>query len=486
MRKALTYKLAYALFTLLALANGCIPIEDRIDPLVEGTQVREVYFYNDTIQLSVSFSDNNQLDTGFVSIERLQGQPPSIYPPWSENIGVSLRGRRLDKDFTIAVPPFVAPGEYTLIISGRDVGGNQVTQTSNFFVQQDNIPPVFHNLAIGLSEGPDGVYQACRSEVIRITGGVSDNLSVVRLGFQLGTVSQGVLSVSADSLSVGDSFGNQVLVPPGIDNGTLLELTVFAIDTFNNRTEARFNIRVDCDDRPPVIFVGSTSPQADNGRVQVVQGMDFRINNAVVTDDRLVANVKVYYNLLGANPVLRHEISPGTASVNLHEAVDLVFPIPVETPIGQIFELTILATDSEGNTSLPFIITVTVVEDGPPVIVVTNTYINGIDTPLSPGTLNRIARRQSFTLDGKVEEQLALTLFRLAWGPESEVNQGRGQISEFREFESLPLNLIDYFSANSFIVPPTAVIGSVYVLDIRAVDSRNQTTTLRYRFEVTE
>ncbi|MBX2844213.1 MAG: hypothetical protein KTR26_20775 [Flammeovirgaceae bacterium] len=469
-------------FLVFFAISSCIPIEDKIGPKVNDFDIQNTYFYQDTIDFSVIFTDNSGLDSGSIVIERISTVTPGP-EAWFFLDTFNIRGRRIEPNFKIVVPEYKEVGEYTLTVFGYDEGGNPDTVRRIFNLQPDISSPVFDSLFIGLDKINDSTYLACRSSVINISGNVKDNLKLNRVGFSMNNGKENLSVNATDSLDLATLFRNQVNIPPDTQDSTVINLNIIAVDTFENRSIKTFKILVDCDDQSPKIEVIKSTPKLNAfNRVFVTQGGRFKIPELNIKDNRFISEATVYYNLQ-SDPLTLFGTTKINSSgpVNLNDFIKLEFDIPSSAPIGEVREVSIMAEDSIGNESEIAKITINVIEDESPLIIITDTYINNSAvafdqvgyTPIKPGDF--------VTFDGKVEELNFLKSLQIYWSDELSVEDP--QVNEVN-FLQLPLNLSEYHNLFSFVIPDNALVGTKFKLVIVATDSKNQETKMIYLFEV--
>jgi len=463
---------------------ACIPIEDVVPPQIGnfGLEENTIYYYQDTIKFEVVYIDNALLDSIVITVSK-SATELSTPNDWDTTmIFAGVQGRRYEREEQLVVPKFKTPGRYDMNITVFDQGGNNASSTRSFLLQQDITLPVFHDLQISLPQQNDGSYQACRSEIVGIQGGVSDNLSVSRIGFEFGAQQSDAVAVSADSLDISNFFGSSVVVPSNVPNGNSITLTIFAVDTFQNRIEQDFIINIACDDEPPVVNIAKTTPSLNaNLATNVAQGARFTIDSLVVSDNEFLRSATIYFNTEGEALKELYQIPLNTSRpVDLADSVNLVFNIGQDEAIGLTRVITIAAVDSSGNEIPPVEIRFSVIEDVAPVILITNTYINRVETTWSTTEATSLNTGDVVNFDGKVEELNRLTNLIALWGEENAPNT----VINLTEFASLPVNLAGIQDERTFRVPNNAEIGSVYILSLSAVDSRGQETSVRYRFRI--
>jgi len=461
---------------------ACIPIEDKINPEVEGLlSLRETYFYQDTLAFTAVFLDNSGMDSGSFQVEKT-GIEASGAPPWQYRESFDMEGRRVEPAFSVTVPEYVQTGEYLLTVFGFDQAGNTDTLQRAFAVEADNRLPVFHQAGISLKLQADSLYHACRGEIIAIRGGVSDNLKISLAGFRLGDGNENLLATSADSVDLGGLLQNGVQVPPNIADGTLLELLIIAEDTFRNRGTLSFPVLVDCDDQPPMLALTASVPEVVQRPVAVPKGGLFRVTSFSVTDNRFLQHAEVYFNPAGEPLRPYQQVPLQTAeAVNLAEVTSLDFAIPDDVVSGQLFDLNINATDSAGNVSPFWRLQLMAVDDLPPNILLTDLYINRQRVQFSAEEALPVNPGDIITFDGRADDRFSLDYVKMWWQPEA---APADLVVEASGFEQLPVNLADLHSYGTFRIPGSARPGQVYLLKLQATDGKEQAASVVYRFRV--
>jgi|GEM_PF-6539089 len=466
------------------LLQACIPIEDKIGPQVNDFEIRETYYYQDTINFSVIFTDNSGLDSGSLIIEKLDQFEDQNSNAWFYLDTFNIRGRRIAPDFSIKIPEYKETGDYLITVFGFDEGGNPDTVKRVFTLEADASAPVFKNVSISLDAVNDSLYTACRSEVIRFDGYVTDNLKINQIGFGFSNTRDNTVFFSTDSVNIEDVLQDFVRIPPDTQDSTLITLEILAIDTFQNVGSKKYNILVACDDRPPTFNILKSSPSINiNNRVKVTQGGSLSINEMFIIENTNLRNVIVYYNK--NNEILSEldniDLRGTTGDVRLNDFIPLNFDIPLTDNPGEIREITFVATDESGNQSELYKVYIDVIPDNPPDLILTNTYINRIDNTFSEVSYIQVQAGDVISFAGKVEELNRLDLLEFYWYDESLLP---ALVNRFNTFPELPLNLVDYIEDDSFKVPENALSGTNYVLTIRAVDTQGQEDMKRFLFTV--
>ncbi|UZR96024.1 DUF4625 domain-containing protein [Chondrinema litorale] len=464
--------------------KSCIPIEDKISPQVNSFDINEVYYYQDTILFSVIFTDNSGLDSGSLVIEKMSDVSTPGPDAWYYESTFDIRGRRIAPDFEIEIPEYKETGDYLLTVYGFDEGGNPDTVRRVFKLEADQNFPAYNNLNISLDKLSDSVYTACRSEVIAFEGYVTDNLKLSQVGFSFGEDNQNLSFYSTDSIQLSEIFEDFVRIPPDTPDSTLLELNVIAIDTFNNTTIETFNIWVDCDDEAPSFYVKESAPLINSeNRVKVIQGSELSITSMLVKENKLLQDVTVYYNKSteSLQEFASVTINSTDKETYLESFVELNFSVPLTDNIGDVREVTFVATDGAGNTSELYKIYIDVIPDYPPDLIITNTYINKVLTGFSEVSYIPVNVGDYITFAGKIEEQNALSLLEMYWYEEG---LPPTVAYTFNTFVELPVNLSDFHDDSSFVIPENAQPGTNYILYIKATDSKGQESVIRYLFTV--
>ncbi|MDW7695413.1 hypothetical protein R9C00_27505 [Flammeovirgaceae bacterium SG7u.111] len=472
------------LFVSVILVYGCIPIEDKINPKVQGLDIAGTYFYQDTIKFSVIFLDNNGLDSGSLLINKFPIET-ATEAAWSHIDTFEISGRRVEPSFEIVVPEYKELGTYLITVYGFDEGGNPDTVKRFFDLKGDETAPEINELKIGLEQDSEGNYKACRSTVIDVDGFASDNLNVNKVGFSWGGSKANLAFYSGDSIGLASVFDNKLIVPKNLPSDTLINLNIIAVDSFDNVGVKTIPIKIDCDDIAPSFSLVKSQPRVNiNNRTFVTEGNQFTIEEIYVSDNRFTKSVSVYFNKLGEELSLYDEAELNTAeTTELSQLLDLEFEIPASANIGDIYEVSLLASDSSGNNSELFVVQTIVIEDKAPLITITDTYINDVDTGFLLSGYTSIKAGEYVTFKGKVEEEFKLDLLQIYWFNERETPQ---VYLERNIFFSLPLNLASYHDQSSFAIPQSAVAGETYELKIYVVDSKGQEAEVVYKFVVVD
>lgn len=481
-------KRIFVYIVLLASSLGaCIPIEDRFDPNSSEFDVLDIFHVRDTFKFDIIFTDNAELDKALIQITQETGVFPAT---WQITDSVALAGRRFEYLYDTLIPLGTNEGRYKIEVLIFDVGGNTKTITDLFEVVGDIRGPVFSlEVAIlNMEKDSEGRYVACRLQIPELEGYVVDNIGISKIEAQIEGFPKiaRVLAAGIDSVSLRGFFGNDLRIPDNVGDREELDLTLTATDIDGNVSSKVVKIIVDCDDQVPTIEVLQTVPElSSTNQVSVITGEEFIISSAKIRDDRVIQDLFVLFNERDAD-----KDTVLVKSINVVDSVaieDILGEIAVQIPetalIGSKYDFVMIATDTSRNVSKPFLVEITVVEDQAPRIIVSNTLIDDLDTLLTKGISgeNPIGAGQEVRIEGKVEDDLGLTYYRVFWGIE-------GQEARIVNLDgtgiALPLNFADTRVINEFIVPESARPEEIYRLIIRVKDLRNDEIETVYRFIV--
>jgi hypothetical protein len=463
---------------------SCIPIEDKINPAVGLVDLQSTYYYQDTIKIKTIFTDNNGMASGKITISRYP-VADATGEAWVYADSFDLQGRRIEPEWDIVVPAYKQVGSYLLTLTGFDEGKNPDTLQRVFQIRADTQVPVFHETSIGLSTISDTLFLACRSEVVPIAGGVSDNLKISKIGYAWGNIQPTFLATSTDSLGLAALYRGNIVVPSNAKDGDLLSLQLVAVDTFGNSSTKKYKIKIDCDDQAPTVRVMKTTPSLSaNRRVFVPEGGGFSIDRALAWDNRQIASATAYFQPSSSPLAVYASTEVGKSdTVNLADYLPLSFSLPTGAVPGEIYQITLRATDTLGNTSLDETFDVVVLEDAPPIVTVTDTYINGSPVAFSQNSSSptMIAPKDVLTFSGKVEDQIGLETISFDW-----FNSAASPVTVkiYKDLQTKLVSLSNLHNTSTFVVPSMVTEGARYTLTIHVWDTKAQETKVVYYFIV--
>ncbi len=492
----------YAYFIVLAMiAASCIPVVDEREPIVNqhpSIELSEIYYYETKIRFKLTLRDNNALSILRISINH-KDQAKASPNDFSYFQQLNIQGRRLDRTFEVFVDKskFYRVGTYEIRAVVFDKYDNSRTLIREFELKADSIPPVFENLALGLVPYSDprvADYVACRSQIVKVFGQVRDNLLLTRVGVRFpgtlnGVAQEEIVSVLYDKFIKLDTFfKNNLVIPPGAKDGEVLTMTFYAYDTAidnrvtaenpfsGNRVERSFKILVQCDDQPPVIEVLAVLPRfVAPKEVSLVEGGTLRITNAKVSDNKGLSKIWVAFNREGrdVNIVDSLIIRDFSTSVNLSASgLRSVFDVPPTARPGDIFNLSYFAQDSAGNFAEPYVIKISIIENQPPTIQITDTYVNGIPRAFSTSASLPLPVSASDVIrfDGKVDDDYLLSSVSAIWN---------GNLVISRLSPSTPFDWASAQTNTTFVVP-TRVTS--FELRLQATDEKGLESSKVYYF----
>ena len=506
---------------------ACVDVEDVLPPFidtsaVDGNLVPDTVYYQDTIRFSVSFSDNVIVDSTVVAITPLGTDIADSVSNWiifiTEND--TLRGsRNVTRNIEERVPAYITAindytptGKYVISLFAIDKADGVVATSDTFLLCDDVTPPVFDELSVDL-EIRNGNLFTCPGFTIPVSGKVSDNTQLRRIGYYFNNetpfsldVSTGEVEYDTIDLSTSLDGSRSVVVPDELNNQTLT-LTIFAEDIFRNTTEQSFTVEVDCDTKGPDINIVSTSPSLNDENVAyVVTDNQFTIDSLVITDESAIDSVEIYFSLQGSTPVLykSYSIDPPTPEVLLGDLDNLIFPsqlLPF-TQAGLTYVVTIRAYDTvtifsnTGNVSENIDIELITKEDDPVEIPVIDLILNEGDG--TSQTFQNADTASTYTIsiandlnsdplfinhiiaDGKAEDDVGIQNLTMEW-----INPNNTTIrvtsTDFDPAEAV-IKLRDYHD-NELAFDDT--LTGIYILVIKLTDAK-RTTEYRYKFELTD
>jgi hypothetical protein len=466
---------------------SCIPIEDRFNPNSSEFDVLDIFHVQDTFKFDIIFTDNAELDKAFIRITQETGVFPAT---WQVTDSVILAGRRFEYLYDTFIPLQANEGRYKIEILILDVGGNSKTITDLFEVQGDVRSPVFSIEVdiLNMEKDAEERYVACRLQVPDLDGYVVDNIELAKIEAQIEGFPKvtRVLTSGIDSVSLRGFFGSDLRVPDNVEDREELNLTITATDIDGNVSSRTLKLIVDCDDQIPTIEVLQTIPEINStNKISVIRGEEFIVTSAKIRDNRFV---KDFFVLFGERDAAKDTVL--TQAIDIADSIaiedvlgEVAVLIPEEALVGSKYDFVLLATDTSQNVSEPFLIEISVAQDEAPRIIVSNTLIDNLDTLLTKGVTgqNPIKAGQEFRIEGKVEDDLGLSYYRIFWGIEGR----EARVVDLDNTElSLPFNFADTRSINEFIVPQDARVGDIYKLSIKVKDLRNEEIETVFRFVI--
>jgi hypothetical protein len=289
-----------------------------------------------------------------------------------------------------------------------------------------------------------------------------------------------------DSVDLASVFGNSIIIPTNVANGTTLPLQLQATDIEGNVSQvAAIDILVECDDNIPVINLLITDPALNAaGLVEVIQGQELFITGGVITDDDELDSLFIYFVDGNTETLLVEEDISGNTTANLATLFgDISVPIPTTTRVGDSYEIVVLATDISGNESVAYIADILITRNAPPQILVANTYINDIETNFSLTNANAIPAGSTVRVEGKIEEDVALEYYKITWGIEGQ-EETIVDLNQIDLEDELPFNFTNPIAENDFTTDENARIGTRYVLTFFVKDTLNGEVQLKYTFVI--
>jgi hypothetical protein len=480
------------------LGTSCIPIEDRFDPIISPFVVEGSYFLSDTLHLRANISDNAGLERVEVEIRPRGGGADA----WQELLVVeNIRSRRYVLDTFFVIPADASLEPYQISIVVYDLSGKIAEARRNFVIVGDVRAPRFFEAEITNLPLDGDTYLACRLSPILLGGYLKDNIGISEVRAQLANFPPVVRVVQgADSVSLSDLFNDRIIIPNVVENGTTLPLRIQATDTDGNLSQPLiFNILVDCDDVQPLLQVNETVPALGrDNTVNVIEGTSFFITDAVASDAGLLDSLFIFFGRVDASPALIESRAldvPENTPLHLQtlfEGGKIEIPLPENARVGERYRLTLLLKDKGGNFSEPYHITLIVTKDQPPVIALSNIFIQfELEIIQNIEEFDQEIEMRSYQqvrIEGKLLDDLGIAKVEIAWGA-----VGDQQVVVDLEEEDLLVDgelprVIDFSDANITKVfsPEASSTGALqsYLLTLSVTDSKGQVTLQNYRFRV--
>lgn len=466
---------------------SCIPIEDRLSPIMNGLNLRSFYYLQDTVGLSLTLLDNNGLEYVEVFVQKTTNAGTN----WEFQDSIPLQGRRFELNYSqVIVPMEATQGFYVMRLVTHDLGGNTASLQETFEVRGDIRGPSLDGLEINnMIELEANRYLGCRLQSVLLSGRVSDPNGLNRITAQFENYPPiGVNLNGVDSVRLEDVFGTRVRIPDDVPDYTTLPLTITAEDGEGNRNTKTVEIYVDCDDQAPQVFVPQTTPLVEQGQVSVVQGASLFLNRVLVTDNRFLERFYVLYGEELVAPDTLFNFQPQFAYPNPNDTFNIVtnygrleVPVASDAIAGTPYDLTLVAEDSTGLASTPFRIKITVARDEPPIILVTDTYLNGQEARFSTSASTVVLPGDEVRFEGKIEEDVSFEYIQVYFG-RSGNEQLQVELTAVDLANDLPFNLADGRFLNAFDIPEVAASGQTYVVRFVAKDRKNDEVEAEYRF----
>jgi len=478
------------IFVAFFLAIACIPIEDKLNPKLEKIdfgRISKTYQIQDTLIVKISYRDNQQLDCLIINIRPIQA---NLSNAWQPSRVVQLEGKGsifYTKDFKFIIPTNAPQGFYTLTTRFYDFSKNaSMESTDSFEVIGDKKSPVIEGFEV--TEIPKKAnsedFLACRNDVLVLNGKISDNigLSLVEVSSVPNIVASS-RSINATNVSLSQLFGRDLKINSNAADGTVATVTVRVQDASGNDVRKSFKVEVNCDDQAPQVLAVSTSPSIEeNNEVRIVEGGSLKILQGTISDNRLLQEYSIRFNLVNALPnIVLQRNNLQVKTVNLADALkDIEFKLPSTAKAGDNYEWVLLAKDTSNKiNNPPFRLLIAVQRDAQPKIFVTNRYING--TEVTADTVS-IKATQVLRIEGKIDDDSPLSYLRILWG-----QQGRQQTIlnlEGSKITTLPFDFSDPLATKLFVVPANAQVDSLYVLTILVKDFSNTEVQRSFYFKV--
>ncbi len=481
------YFLAFGLYCLLLSGTqSCIPIEDRLLPILTVEEPLKYFYWQDTLALNAVATDNDRIAEVIINID-----PKDAKSLWRVERKINANGRKFDINFREIVPFHALAGTYRVTITCRDSKKNQATFAYDIEVLGDIRAPSFIGLQpINLDEYDESKYLACRSQTILFEGMLKDNAELSNLTVEFEGYPRIVYNLNGkDSIDIGKTVGEDIRVPQAALNGSTLELNFIAVDKDGNQSRKTFEIYIDCDDEPPVLTLTTTEPAFSENRLTVIQGTDLLITEAVAKDNIYLGDLVILFNKRGAETdTVFYEALDSDVPVQIEEVFgEIAVNMPADAMPGDRYDFYMYVTDSSDLKSNVVYLEVITGRDEPPLMLITNTEVNDAEKNWKTTEQNIVAPGDKLRFDGKILEDVALEYVKISFGlaanPELKVDLTADDLEG-----KLPFNFADLMSENEFEIPQRNPIApyDLYAITIEAKDRKNAPVKVIYLFKVVQ
>ncbi len=472
-------------FSLVIGFSRCVPIEDLVQPIIGEFELQNQYNVSDTIRLRAVLTDNFGINTVRIDINPVG----DVARPWNYTKSRdSVRARLLNIEELQVIPSNISLGQYELTLTITDISGLERTTSRRFIVEGDIIRPVFTDVILPQLELiGNNSYRGCRSDLIEIAGTVRDNVGLREVRAQFGNFPPIVRALTGQaSVDLSSVFGNALIIPANVINGTSIPLQLQATDTEGNVSNiASLDILVECDDAIPTVDVLVTNPATNaDGLIEVIQGEELFIVDGQITDNEQLDSIFIYFVDGSTETIILEESINGNSTINIRSLFgNIAVPIPSNAAVGSSYQIVVLVKDTAGNESVAYIANILITRNAPPQILVANTYVNNIERNFSLTSPNQIPAGAVIRVEGKVEEDVALEYYRITWGVEGSEETIVNFNSTILQ-NNIPFNIANPISENEFLTNENVRAGTRYVLTFFVKDTLNAEVRLRYIFVI--
>lgn len=243
-------------FILYAVFTSCIALEDNFDPSINSMDINEesIFFYKDTFNLQVTFSDNFLIEEATVSIGKVNDENTSTVK-FEYDSTYEVNARAIVIDSALVVPPHVSIGTYYLSLRNKDAGGNIIEDTTFFQIGTDTLGPSVDGDVDVVSAIPGNTEATvfCRGERIYLDGMLIDNIGLAKVSVQIGDSYPILFPLQGESVNINSIVQKKLFIPNDIVNGTT-NLTLIIEDLFGNTSTYIKQLTINCDDVAPNFY----------------------------------------------------------------------------------------------------------------------------------------------------------------------------------------------------------------------------------------
>lgn len=503
------YLLAFSAFI------SCIALTDEFDPTISvESEAGKTYYYKDTFKLNVVFKDNVLIEEGRIRIrmvDTLSTVNDTILFTYDSTYQ-NVRARQLEVDSSMLVPLNVRTGKYFIEVSNEDADENFIADTSYFYIGTDTMAPVIEQITVTSAiEGNQGSTTFCRGERLLIDALIHDNLSIKKLGIQIGVNTPRYFSVDGDSLNVVDVVQRQFFVPDSLVNGEY-DLTLLVEDQFGNKSQVVTSINISCDDEP-AFFVSYSEASGieipSNRIVSLFPGENFSLSSLIFRDNGGLDSARLEVTRIGVSSVVGES---GTITNDPIIGIDLDgveeqdlatlfednfnfgFDL-LETTAGETIFINVKVKDAEQtwDEASFFRFSLVAKEDLAPIIRIADLIIDDTKEYIPEDEVQDFTSRLvgknniNIAVEGKVQENVGLSSIEYKFSSDREgIVNLEGKVEGEDSFTSYPVDLGTTLNTEFPISSSLAIQGDVlYTLKIVAKDIKGQMDSVSFNFNVT-
>ncbi|AZQ63671.1 hypothetical protein EI427_15995 [Flammeovirga pectinis] len=483
---------------------SCIALEDDFSPSISSDSfLNDTYYYKDSFQLNITFTDNVLIEEAQVTIGKVDASLDSTDLEFTFDSVFTTQARLLILDSAILIPAYVSTGEYFLALRNTDTGGNIIADTTYFMVGTDTLSPSLSDLTVmSAIEGNQENTAYCRGEYLALSGLISDNIGINKVGVQIGTSSPRYFLADGENITLESIVENQIFISDSLANG-VYDLTISMEDVFGNvKTEVQ-SINVNCDDVPAqfVSYAETNGIEIPSDRVVLMfPGENFSLSSLIFEDEGGLDSMRLEVSYISVPsavgsagtvveaPVVNLALD-GATTVDLATLTTFNFGFnQTGVDAGETIFVNVKVKDQEqtwDNASF-FRFSLVAREDLAPSINITDLIFNESKEYIPENTVQELTLTEdlNISIEGKVDENVGLSSITYTFTDDYGYNAP--MTSTFTDFTTYPVDLGVMFGNVSFPIRQSLDHEGVliYTLEVVATDIKGQVDTVTYNFSV--